>query len=1489
MSNLEYGKKKLEIIFSKSKIAKNKKDKEFFIYLPESGNINNTYYFVFPIFEKKENGIKIVEAKKYDIKENRIEETKLIENDNIINSYEFNFENADNELLAIFSDICMYSRKGNEELMQKNIKLYEEKFANSKLKQIYDELSNEKKEEKNENIIIGNNAHIDELIAVKSVERFEKHEYSAQEIFEKISSIENLDNTNYEFEWRLQNDLRFVSDKMFDIIALLLEKGNFSIQEKEEDKNLEKRLVLKNELISFCTYDISMKDLEEKLKGSKEEYYRKDGDFTCNKNRYEDTVCTGCKFDRCPKYYAAYVLYLKNKGLLFEKLKDREEYRKNVNKSDYFTFKWTTENGLKDIPENVYKLSEDLVEKECVMINPSLNSNNLITINILHRCSDIKMSNYDINRLPQRERKVFSNWRKISRSPDKLLKFCTDFECRLDGCPIIVAGYIYYLRKCGLENQILEDRKYYNEHKEEIDKQNEIEKNNKLNEIKDSKDKKVEEFKEKYEDKVTNIEKLIDTIHVNNQRNLHIVLRGENNKIKKECETYIENLLKYVGKISKAEVMSLQNFASKRAHFDGNIFYSSSYINIEQGKLYIINNIKEFINDYKLYKSLNYLTYNELRKKQFDYAISILTDMSCENYILLDATEKELEDLFELDPKLKFVFQDNIYNVKNLSLDDMFDVYSRNLKPDLLESLRKDENTIKRKFIEYVSLNSEFVPFSKEELANYVALYANNNNEITFPPNIYKKETVEDSLKNIIGMESVKENVKKFEKYALFTVQAKNLGLTLQKSNLHMIFTGNPGTGKTTIARIMAKMLFDLGLIKENKLIEVERKDLIAGYIGQTAIKTSEVLEKAMGGVLFVDEAYSLATGSPNDFGSEAIATLIKTMEDRKDDIVVIFAGYKDEMKSFLDTNPGIASRIGYTFDFPDYSTSELTQIFDKKMTNMGFIIDENINAKVQSICEYFSKRKSFGNGRFIDKLIQETIMKHATSSKTEINKINIDDIPLITELNNTQVSNYVAGEMLNNLVGMNDLKAKIKEFEEYLIFEKEAENHQITLPVQNKHMIFTGNPGTGKTTVARIIAKILFDLGIIHENKLVEVERKDLIASYIGQTAPKTSEVIEKAMGGVLFIDEAYSLTASNSSNDFGGEAIATLIKAMEDHKGEFIVIFAGYKKEMKDFLNINPGIASRIGYTFDFPDYTSDEYCDIFSRKVSASGMKIDKKALPEIKNLMSYFCNVENIGNGRFVDKVFQETLIKHSKNRSKNIEIISIEDIPTTKEITQILSNGNNMIDLDIIDEEAQKRTATHEIGHATLRFLLKKNAGIKKITINAEGTGTLGYVEYTQVKETYTNGKKALLDNIVVSLGGMASEQVFLGEFENGNTSDLSKATRIANNMVTLYGMSSLGFGQISNPEGEMAVLVHKEINKILDECFKRAVDLINENKEKMKKVIDYLIKEKEIDEEKFVKVFNSNNQKDEKNIKNNNISKSKKENMNKLNKKSNKK
>ena len=573
-------------------------------------------------------------------------------------------------------------------------------------------------------------------------------------------------------------------------------------------------------------------------------------------------------------------------------------------------------------------------------------------------------------------------------------------------------------------------------------------------------------------------------------------------------------------------------------------------------------------------------------------------------------------------------------------------------------------------------------------------------------------------------------------------------------------------------------------------------------------------------------------------------------MEDHKGEFVVIFAGYRDEMKTFIDSNPGIASRIGYTFDFPDYTPNELAEIFMLKTKNMGFKCENGVKEIVKDICEYFAKRKAFGNGRFVDKLIQEVIMNHALNDE-EITVIYKKDIPTVEELTNT--GNNIKGEsleLLDDIIGMKELKDKIKEFEDYVIFQNKAKNSGISLVETNMNMVFVGNSGTGKTTIARIMAKLLFDLGVVKENKLIEVGKKDIVGQYVGQTAPKTANVIEKAIGGVLFIDEAYSLTEGKDS--FGTEAVETLLKAMEDHKGDLVVIFAGYRKGMQQFIDSNPGLASRIGYTFEFPDYNEYELADILYKKIDQCDMEITDKAKENVTKIMKYFCNVENIGNGRFVDKVLQEILIKHAKNYKKNIKQIREEDIPTIKEMIEVVFNGSNMTDPTTITEEIRKRVATHEIGHALVRFVLFKKPGIKRITVNPEGDGTLGYVLHSLDIDKPIKTRTDILNDIKVSMGGMAAEQIYFNEFSNGNTSDLEKATLNAENMVKWYGMSKLGFGQISTDNGEMKKEVHAEINKILEEAFNDSKEIIKANKNKMDNVIKYLLKNREITEEEFI-------------------------------------
>ena len=255
-------------------------------------------------------------------------------------------------------------------------------------------------------------------------------------------------------------------------------------------------------------------------------------------------------------------------------------------------------------------------------------------------------------------------------------------------------------------------------------------------------------------------------------------------------------------------------------------------------------------------------------------------------------------------------------------------------------------------------------------------------------------ESIEDLKKELhgyIGLDTIKDEVDSLVNWIEICKARKEHGLPTPDLSLHMVFSGNPGTGKTMVARLMSRIYKSLGVLSKGHLVEVDRSGLVAGYVGQTAIKTDEVIKKAMGGVLFIDEAYALTNRGGTDYGQEAVDTLLKAMEDHRDDLVVIVAGYTELMKEFVHSNPGLESRFNRFMFFPDYTIDEMVGIFDMRCGKSGYTLAEGAEETLREILAEESKDvESFGNARGVRNLFERAIACQAdrlAKGEEEINK----------------------------------------------------------------------------------------------------------------------------------------------------------------------------------------------------------------------------------------------------------------------------------------------------------------------------------------------------------------------------------------------------------------------------------------------------------------------------------------------------------------------
>ncbi|MDP2302910.1 MAG: AAA family ATPase [Ignavibacteria bacterium] len=614
-------------------------------------------------------------------------------------------------------------------------------------------------------------------------------------------------------------------------------------------------------------------------------------------------------------------------------------------------------------------------------------------------------------------------------------------------------------------------------------------------------------------------------------------------------------------------------------------------------------------------------------------------------------------------------------------------------------------------------------------------------------------EEVMVDLNKLTGMKTIKDEVKNLVDYLNFEKKRAEAGGKETQLSLHFVFTGDPGTGKTTVARLMGKIFSSLGLLPRGHLIEADRSKLVAGYSGQTAIKTNQLIDSAMGGLLFIDEAYTLSSGD-SSFGKEAIDTLLKRMEDDRGKFVVIVAGYTQQMKDFLETNPGLLSRFTKTIHFDDYNGKEMAQIYEKLVTEKDMLLEgEAASNLVEYFEELYDKRdKNFGNAREVRNIFESSLQKQsARLSKLNVDELNDKDLNTITkdDLGINIKKKKTIPEILTELdefIGMDNVKAAVREIAQQIQVQQERFKRGLgdkeSLGI---HFILTGNPGTGKTTISRKLGEIFKAVDFLSKGHVIETDRSSLVGQYIGQTPKLVNEQIEKAMGGILFIDEAYTLAASSSGSTdaFGKEAIETLMKRMEDDRGKYVVIAAGYQQEMDRFLNTNPGMKSRFNKYLHIEDYKPAELVRIYKQFLSKRKFILH----PDTDDILAkaikaiYDGRDKNFANAREMRKLFEDTINRFSDRIGKlkpeeitdNNVFVTIlpQDIPFDKKkeinIDDVISELNQLTGMKNIKEEVRslvdflnvEKIRSESGGKETqlnLHFIFTGNPGTGKTTV-----------------------------------------------------------------------------------------------------------------------------------------------------------------------------
>lgn len=548
---------------------------------------------------------------------------------------------------------------------------------------------------------------------------------------------------------------------------------------------------------------------------------------------------------------------------------------------------------------------------------------------------------------------------------------------------------------------------------------------------------------------------------------------------------------------------------------------------------------------------------------------------------------------------------------------------------------------------------------------------------------------------SLIGLINLKESLKGFITYLDFVNERKKQGIQTEESiSANCIFLGNPGTGKTTVARLLGKFFKSIGILEHGHVIEVDRAELIGEYIGETAQKTEKVINQALGGILFIDEAYSLKKEKGGqDFGQEAIDIILKRMEDFKGKFFVIAAGYPAPMQNFLESNPGLKSRFTHYFSFDDYSANELTSIFKLFSFKEKYLIDNEtelfLTERLETICS--ESDETFGNARYIRNLFNES--KVELSKRYQLLDENEKDFTALNTLCKEDIQsafinlkNRTPGSLLhdikvekflndvNNLVGLEDVKIAFNRILASIKVDRLKKERSIASVHKNLNSLFISEHGSGTSTIARLYAKSLKEAGRITKGQLIEIDSSTFFGLGKLDAYLMMDELFKNLLGNVILVND--TMAALQCSNDFSESLLQYFLKKLYLINDDVVALLSGSKEEIETLLNNFPVLENQFPNVFNFEPYTTRQLLEIALNICQKKNYQLDEGAWQQMMELIIELKKEKrkNFYNSRTIKEILnkaiaiQEDRILKAQNINENdLMMITFDDLTILRSI------------------------------------------------------------------------------------------------------------------------------------------------------------------------------------------------------------------------------